>query len=591
MELFSLEGLHLALRWFHVVAVITWIGHAYFFNWLDRGLRPVNAIRDGESVEGELWMVHSGGFYRVEKLDVAPTRMPDELHWFRWEAAFSWLSGFALLLVTYYFSGAALMLDSSVSELTAWEARGLGLGVLVVGWFAYDTLWATDFARSKLAPVVGIGALIALAWGLSHWLSGRAAYIHVGSLMGTIMVANVWRRIIPAQNALLASTKTGGTPDPALGKAAKARSIHNNYLSLPVVFVMISNHFWWTFGHRKAWLVLACALLGGVALRHLMNRRLSKQSAQPAVVGLVLAALFGAAWTLAPDAPGDTRSDDGPAALGAPVREAHELGGNAAARANDVPAGNAAAGASDASGGNVAAAENPAPGAGDAADAGLVTPSAESTRARGVLTGVVRLDGEPAARPVPNMSGDCAGLPGSDAHIDTVSLSGNLLANAVVWLESEALSAERWPLPASIPELDQRGCSYVPRVLGLRTKQTLRVLNSDPTLHNVHFMPDQNKRSNAGMPMGVQPLERSFRRAETMIRVKCDVHPWMGAWIGVFDHPWFAVSDAQGRFAWDDVPAGEYRLHAWHEVFGEISHSQTVRVGENPEVRLRFSAD
>ncbi len=539
MELFGLDGLHLALRWFHVVAVITWIGHAYFFNWLDRGLRPVHAMRDGESIEGELWMVHSGGFYRVEKLDVAPRRMPEELHWFRWEAALSLLSGLALLFVTYYTGGGALLVDSDVSDITGGEAQLLGIAVLFFGWLAYDLLWATSFAKTRIAPLVGFGALIALAYALSAVMSGRAAYIHVGGLMGTIMVANVWRRIVPAQNALLAATKSGGTPDPALGKAAKDRSIHNNYMSLPVVFVMISNHFWWTFGHRNSWIVLGCALIVGVGLRHLMNRRLSGLGVQPSVAALVLAALFAASWVLAPEEAPNANDD---------VVETHE------SRDHGAPA----------------------------QEVDVVTPVA-----RGRVSGVMRLDDLPPVDAELELSGECVDLARHAPTSDVLRVQSGLLAGAVIWLEGDGLAGAAPAVPTTSVTLDQEGCRYVPRVLGLRAGQTLEILNSDPLLHNVHGLAKINREFNRGMPAGSAPIERSFRRGEAMVRVKCDVHPWMGAWVGVFDHPWFAVTDDDGHFALDDVPVGTYHLHVWHELFGE--HEQDVVVTVDGAIDLALT--
>jgi uncharacterized membrane protein len=261
-----IEWLHLILRWTHVFVVILWLGQTYFFTKLDGRL----GREEAESVEGQrpqVWLIHSGGFYVVER-DRSPKTMPKRLHWFRWEAAATWISGFLLLGLLYYSDG--LLLDASVSQISMGRAVVLGISVLVLGWVIYDILWLSPLGRN---PVVGgcicFAAIVALSYALTRVMSGRAAYIHIGSLFGTIMAANVWMRILPAQRKMLAAVRLGQTPDPSLAARAKARSKHNTFMALPVVFLMISNHFpAATYGQSYGWLILsALVLIGGLSAK------------------------------------------------------------------------------------------------------------------------------------------------------------------------------------------------------------------------------------------------------------------------------------------------------------------------------------
>lgn len=260
------EWLNLFVRWFHVVAGVFWIGQTAFFSWLDIRMK---LEKDEETGEARVWMVHSGGFYKVDKL-AAPEEMPRLLHWFKWEAAFTWLSGIFLLVLVYHMGGLLVEYDAEVSVRSA---SALGFGVLILGWVVYDLLWTSPLARREgLATAISLLLLVASAWLLSRYLSGRAAYIHVGALMGTLMTANVWMRILPGQRKMVAAVTEGREPDLRLGEIAKYRSRHNTFMAFPVIFIMISNHFPTTsYGHRLNWLFLAGYIVVGFVARALLN--------------------------------------------------------------------------------------------------------------------------------------------------------------------------------------------------------------------------------------------------------------------------------------------------------------------------------
>jgi uncharacterized membrane protein len=265
------ELLDLALRWVHLIAGIMWIGNSMLFNWLDRNL--VTPSGAGPLVDGEIWLLHSGGFYQVEKKQLAPHEMPAELHWFKWQNGITWLSGISLLVVVYYLQGAAFLLDPQVAALDPTAAVALCVMVIAGAWLAYDLIWSFARAGSIGATSLSFALLALAAWGLTHLLSGRAAYIHIGVILGTLMTGNVWLHILPSQRALVAATKAGEPQDRTLALRAKQRSIHNNYMTFPLLFIMISNHFPSTYADPRAWLVLFVLMLAGAGVRHMMNIR------------------------------------------------------------------------------------------------------------------------------------------------------------------------------------------------------------------------------------------------------------------------------------------------------------------------------
>ncbi len=272
MDALVTEWIGMMLRWLHVIAGIAWIGSSFYFVHLDLSLRKREGLTAG--VGGEAWQVHGGGFYRMQKYLVAPAEMPEELTWFKWEAYTTWISGFLLLLAVYYTSADLYFIDRSVLDLTPATAVIASLVLLAAGWIAYDLMCRSPLGRNDaLLMLVGFALLVGIAWGCTQIFSGRGAFIQIGALVGTIMVANVLIVIIPNQRKVVASLLAHEEPDPRLGKQAKQRSLHNNYLTLPVLFLMISNHYPLTFATGWNWVIVAVVIVMGVSIRHFFNSR------------------------------------------------------------------------------------------------------------------------------------------------------------------------------------------------------------------------------------------------------------------------------------------------------------------------------
>ena len=264
----------LVFRWLHVVAGIAWIGASFYFIALDNHLAPPAEERDAaRGVAGEAWEIHGGGFYRVEKFRVAPEVLPDPLYWFKWEAYTTWLSGFALLVVVYFAHPSTFLIDDSVADLTSWEAIAIAVGGLVLAWLVYDGLCRL-LGRDERALAVAVSVFVVVAaWAAGELFAPRAAYVEVGAMLGTMMVGNVFFVIIPAHRELIRAKQAGREPDPRWNALGKQRSVHNNYLTLPVVFAMLSNHFPFTYGHDHAWLILIALMALGAWVRHYFNLR------------------------------------------------------------------------------------------------------------------------------------------------------------------------------------------------------------------------------------------------------------------------------------------------------------------------------
>ena len=262
----------IAARWVHVVTGIAWIGSSFYFIALDLGLHRDRDLASG--ADGEEWQVHGGGFYHVQKYLVAPEAMPDHLVWFKWESYATWLSGFAMLVLVYYLGAEFYLIDPAVMELTTLQAVGISLASLAFGWVAYTTLCRVFVNANQTVLMVALfGVLVAMAWFYAQVFSGRAALLHLGAFTATIMSANVFMVIMPNQRVVVADLKAGRKPDPKYGKIAKQRSTHNNYLTLPVLFLMLSNHYPLVFATKYNWIIASLVFLMGVTIRHWFNTR------------------------------------------------------------------------------------------------------------------------------------------------------------------------------------------------------------------------------------------------------------------------------------------------------------------------------
>jgi uncharacterized membrane protein len=288
------DWLDLLTRWLHVIAGIVWIGSSFYFIALDNHLRPPQDDGDADAgVGGEAWEIHGGGFYNVQKYRVAPRRLPEQLHWFKWEAYTTWLSGFALMIVLYYVDAETYLIDRDVADLSTGVAIAISVLLLAAAWIVYDVLCRLLGARPLVLAATLLALVTLASWGIGELFSGRAVYLQVGAMLGTMMVGNVFFVIIPAHWELVRAKEGGREPDPAANERAKLRSVHNNYLTLPVVFTMLSNHFPFTYGRSYAWLILVVLLVIGAWVRHFFNLRHAGRTvwAIPVTAALALAVL------------------------------------------------------------------------------------------------------------------------------------------------------------------------------------------------------------------------------------------------------------------------------------------------------------
>jgi uncharacterized membrane protein len=291
VEAYLLDWLSLLLRWAHLVVGIAWIGASFYFIWLDDHLEPSSDPK----LAGELWAVHGGGFYRAEKFKGAPPVLPARLHWFKWEAYWTWITGFFLLVLIYYAGAEIYLIDASVMALTKPTAIGIGLGSLIGGVVVYEVLCRSPIGESdNILGIILFVLLAGTAWGLAQVFGGRGAFIHYGAILGSIMVANVAHVIIPGQRRILAALAAGREPDPKDGAAGKQRSVHNTYFTLPVLFTMISSHYAFTFGTRWNWLVLVALTLSGALIRvWFVMRHKGSAPVWPLATGLALIVFLG----------------------------------------------------------------------------------------------------------------------------------------------------------------------------------------------------------------------------------------------------------------------------------------------------------
>ena len=301
MEAYLTDWLNLLARWLHMITGIAWIGSSFYFIWLDDHLEPPTSDADkNKGVGGELWSVHGGGFYHAQKYRLAPQVLPETLHWFKWEAYTTWLSGMFLLILVYWYGAEVYLIDPSVAALSPLAAVAIALTIIVAGWIVYDLLCKSALGRND-ALFAGVLLVLStmLAWGLCQVFGGRGAYIHFGAVLGTIMVANVFFVIIPGQRQMVAAAERGESPDPLPGIRAKQRSVHNTYFTLPVLFTMTSNHFAMTYSHDFNWVILIAISLAGALIRvYFVARHKGRASLLPIVISLLL--LLAVAVALAP---------------------------------------------------------------------------------------------------------------------------------------------------------------------------------------------------------------------------------------------------------------------------------------------------
>ena len=284
------NGLSFAIRWLHVITGIAWIGSSFYFIALDLGLRKADDLPDGAA--GEEWQVHGGGFYHIRKYLVAPAAMPEHLTWFKWESYVTWLSGFAMLAIVYYVGADLYLVDRSIADLSTSAAIAISLVSLGLGWVIYDQLCKSKFGddNNRLMVLLFI-LLVAMAWGYTQVFSGRAAFLHLGAFTATIMSGNVFFIIMPNQRIVVADLQAGRTPDAKYGKIAKQRSTHNNYLALPVIFMMLSNHYPLAFATEYNWIIAALVFLMGVTIRHYFNS-IHSRAGNPTWTWIVTALMF-----------------------------------------------------------------------------------------------------------------------------------------------------------------------------------------------------------------------------------------------------------------------------------------------------------
>ncbi len=309
-----LDWLEFATRWVHVITAIAWIGSSFYFIALDLGLRPSGDRRQG--VSGEEWQVHGGGFYHIQKYMVAPSRLPDDLIWFKWESYSTWLSGFTMLILVYYLGGELYLVDPNVLDIPVWQAVLISLGSLAFGWIAYDLICKSRLGDNNTRLMILLFIiLVAVAWGYSQVFSGRAALLHLGAFTASIMTGNVFFTIMPNQRIVVADLKAGRKPDAKYGRIAKQRSTHNNYLTLPVIFLMVSNHYPLAFTSEYNWLIASLVFLMGVTIRHFFNTMHARKG-RPWWTWAVTAGLFALIVLLSAAPAFQNRDEAGDTALG-----------------------------------------------------------------------------------------------------------------------------------------------------------------------------------------------------------------------------------------------------------------------------------
>lgn len=535
----------LLVRWLHITVAVTWIGTSIFFMWLDRSFEfNEKSTRPGHV--GDLWMVHGGGFYHVEKLLMGPTKVPDRLHWFKWESYWTWISGMMLVTLIFYTGDGTFLLDSMISNITYVQGVLIGLFSIFGSWIFYDFLWERKLTKNH--PI--IGHIFTLSWfaGMSyflcHTLSGRAAYVHIGGMLGTWMTANVFMRIIPRQIKMVEASRIGHPVNPDWGKNAKNRSTHNTYFTLPVIFIMLSNHFPQTYGHDYNWLILLLMSAGGAAIREYFVVRL-KNPKRSMIFGVIGIALVTVVVVFSQDRFSKTV---------APPMMTH-LHEEIVIPQNEIKKTNES----------------------------VTSQDLKKTR----VAGVVHFMGNVPQGKKLNLPSACAKQFKGDVFSNEVMVENGLVQNALIRVIKGIEGKTFTDVPKEEVILDQKGCMYFPRVVGARVGQKVTFINSDPLFHNVRSVTTVNQKFNLAMPYKDQRETKIFDHPEIFLQTKCSVHPWMGAYVAVMDHPYFSVTNAKGEFLISNLPLGKYTLEVWHEVFG--TQTQDIEVTDKGINNLVFN--
>ncbi len=496
--------------------------------WLDRTFE-FNANSKSPGHIGDLWMVHGGGFYHVEKLQIGPTKVPEHLHWFKWESYWTWMSGVFLIVMIFYTGNGTFLLDSSVSNISFWQAICVSIFSIAGSWFFYDFLWEREFVKTKaiFGHIITLLWLSAMSYLLCRTLSGRAAYMHMGSMLGTWMTANVFLRIIPRLAKGIEAARRGESVNKEWAINAKNRSTHNTYLTLPVIFIMISNHFPNTYGNKFNWLILLFISAAGACIREYFVVRLKdpRRSRSFLIAGLsiIIAVII-------------------------------------LTRENDL------------------AKEELKP------QAAVIS---DSVKFNSGVKGIVKFEGELPTREKLMLPLVCAKDHQTKVYANDVLVTKGKLKNVLIRITKGLENKVFGGVPIEPVVLDQKFCQYEPRIVGVRVGQKVEFRNSDPVFHNVKSLSKNNAEFNVAMPNLNDRHIQVFDKAEILLQTKCSVHPWMSAWIAVVDHPYFNVSNEQGEFSIESLPPGNYTLEAWHEVFG--TQTKDVLVRENEILSIEFS--
>lgn len=537
------DWLLLLVRWFHITVAVVWIGESIFFMWLDRTFLP----EEGNTREGHvgiLWMLHGGGFYKVEKMLLGPTKVPERLFWFKWESYWTWLSGVVLLALIFYTGNGTFLLDETINpNIDYFWGVSIGLISIFGSWFFYDFVWENSVAKRSpaLGHILTISWFMGMSYFLCHTLSGRAAYIHIGAMLGTWMAGNVFMRIIPRQLNMVEASKKGEPVNKEWGINAKNRSTHNTYFTLPIIFIMLSNHFPATYGHEYNWFVLYTICIAGACIREFFVKRESKPKHSKT---MLLLGIFALVFSIGFTKEGEDESIEEEVVIEKEIETSKEI----ESQPNEEE--------------KVVLIKN-----------------------KYSLSGTISFNGKIPKGKKLRLPRACEKQYKGQVYSNEVLVKNGKLQNVLVRITKGHENLPTVTIPTKAAILDQKGCLYSPRVVALRVGQKLDILNSDPIFHNVKSVTKKNKSFNIAMPKRNQVKTKVFTKPEIFLKTKCSVHPWMGAYVAIMEHPYFSVSNKTGAFSIKNIPEGNYTIEVWHEVFG----TQTTEIEMNNNLSLDFT--